>query len=158
MSAETRAILMNSIVNEDAIIGATAIAELVAFILMLIFALIIKGSTKVWERKRNIPFSATMYHLLRFSNTVFVSLLSLFPLLGMLGTVNGLLGLDLSNGDMENIRANFFIALTSTAWGIIFSVLFKFFFAFFTDFVDDQLETSKKLSEKVNLNASHKAR
>lgn len=52
-------------------------------------------------------------------------MISIFPLLGMLGTVIGLLGLDLASGDMDNIKNNFFIALTSTAWGIIFSVIFK---------------------------------
>ena len=36
-----------------------------------------------------------------------------------------------SSGDMENVKANFFAALTSTAWGIIFSILFKAYTNYF---------------------------
>lgn len=66
----------------------------------------------------------------------------------MLGTVIGLLGLDLASGDMDNIKNNFFIALTSTAWGIIFSVIFKVGHAWIADNVEEQIETAKKLAEK----------
>mgnify|MGYP003299639100 CR=1 FL=1 len=78
-----------------------------------------------------------------------ITVISVFPLLGMFGTVIGLLGLDLTTGDMENIRTNFFIALTSTAWGIIFSVIFKVFHAVIADFVEEQIELSKKLTDYI---------
>ena len=80
--------------------------------------------------------------------TLFVTMISIFPLLGMLGTVVGLLGLDLESGDMNNIKNNFFIALTSTAWGIVFSVIFKLIHAFIADDVEEQIEIAKKLSEE----------
>ena len=67
--------------------------------------------------------------------------------MGMLGTVFGLLGLDLVNGNMENIKENFFIALTSTAWGIIFSIFFKYINAVIEDFVEEQIDVAKKLSD-----------
>ena len=63
----------------------------------------------------------------------------------MLGTVFGLLGLDLASGDMENIKNNFFIALTSTAWGIIFSVFFKILDAVFLDDIEKQVESAMNL-------------
>ena len=63
----------------------------------------------------------------------------------MLGTVFGLLGLDLTNGDMSNIRDNFFIALTSTAWGIIFSVFFKIFDALLNEDVEDINDSIKSI-------------
>ncbi len=52
------------------------------------------------------------------------SFITIFPLLGMFGTVASLLVLDMSS-DFDAIRDNFFTALTSTAWGIIFAVIFK---------------------------------
>ena len=80
---------------------------------------------------------------------LFVTMISIFPLLGMLGTVIGLLGLDLASGDMDNIKNNFFIALTSTAWGIIFSVIFKIAHAWISDDVEEQIEIAKKLAEEI---------
>ena len=54
---------------------------------------------------------------------LFVNLTGIFPLLGILGTVVSLLGLV---SDMENVTGNFYGALTSTFWGLIFAILFKF--------------------------------
>ena len=73
-------------------------------------------------------------------------MITIFPLLGMLGTVSGLLGLDLANGDMDNIKNNFFIALTSTAWGIVFSVIYKIINALFSSGIEEQIENAKQLS------------
>lgn len=54
----------------------------------------------------------------------FVNLVSIFPLLGMIGTVLALLSLDLS-ADNGSITSNFFGALTSTFWGAVFGTVFK---------------------------------
>lgn len=57
--------------------------------------------------------------------SLFANSVSIFPLLGMFGTVKALIGLA---GRMSEAGADvelFFQALTSTAWGIIFAVLFK---------------------------------
>ena len=53
--------------------------------------------------------------------------ISVFPLLGMLGTVKSLIGLATGMGDQSNVLEidMFFSALTSTAWGIIFAMFFK---------------------------------
>ena len=56
--------------------------------------------------------------ILEILYALFTTMITIFPLLGMFGTVAGLLGLDFD--DLENIKNNFFVALTSTAWGIIF--------------------------------------
>ena len=82
------------------------------------------------------------------SYSLFLALISVFPLLGMLGTVLGLLGLDMAAGEMENIKNNFFMALTSTGWGIIFSVFFKLLSAWFLDDVDSLTESAKRISEE----------
>ncbi|MDE5583999.1 MAG: MotA/TolQ/ExbB proton channel family protein [Ruminococcus sp.] len=55
--------------------------------------------------------------------SVFVNLTGIFPLLGILGTVISLLGLV---GDTTNITGNFYGALTSTFWGLVFAIIFKF--------------------------------
>ncbi len=57
------------------------------------------------------------------SYSLFVNITGIFPLLGILGTVVSLLGLV---SDMENVTGNFYGALTSTFWGLIFAIGFKF--------------------------------
>ena len=53
---------------------------------------------------------------------VFSNLTAIFPLLGILGTVISLLPMV---ADMANIQDNFFAALTSTFWGLVFAIFFK---------------------------------
>ena len=59
--------------------------------------------------------------------TLLSNLIALFPLLGMLGTVTSLIGLATGMSDTSNSLeiSMFFNALTSTAWGIFFSIIFK---------------------------------
>lgn len=54
--------------------------------------------------------------------SVFVNLTGIFPLLGILGTVTSLLNLV---ADTSDITGNFYGALTSTFWGLIFAIIFK---------------------------------
>jgi len=54
--------------------------------------------------------------------TMFVNLSSIFPLLGILGTVVSLIPMVQSVDGMEQ---NFYFALTSTLWGLVFSIFFK---------------------------------
>lgn len=55
--------------------------------------------------------------------SIFVNLTGIFPLLGILGTVISLLGLV---SDTTDITVNFYGALTSTFWGLVFAIIFKF--------------------------------
>ena len=55
--------------------------------------------------------------------SIFVNLTGIFPLLGILGTVISLLGLV---ADSTNVTGNFYGALTSTFWGLVFAIIFKF--------------------------------
>ena len=84
------------------------------------------------------------------SYNLFTTGISIFPLLGMFGTVSALLGLDLTAGDMSNIKNNFFNALTSTAWGIIFSVFFKLVNAFVENYFDTKIAESTAMAEEYN--------
>ncbi len=91
------------------------------------------------------------YYWLDVSYTVFITAISMFPLFGMLGTVVGLIGLGevvkAEVTETKDIMPQFFLALTSTAWGIIFSLLFKFVNSFFQPFIENQIEKAKNSLE-----------
>ncbi len=55
-------------------------------------------------------------------NNIFVNVTSLFPLLGILGTVWSLLNMI---NDGANFDSGFYAALTSTLWGLVFAIIFK---------------------------------
>ena len=55
--------------------------------------------------------------------SVYINMTGIFPLLGILGTVISLLGLV---SDSSNMTGNFYGALTSTFWGLVFAIIFKF--------------------------------
>ena len=70
---------------------------------------------------------------------VLSSLIPLFPLMGILGTVSGLIG-QLSNtaGDMDALINSLQSALDSPYWGLIFAIVLKFI---------DSVWPSRKISE-----------
>lgn len=120
-------------------------------------ALIFLGSSLYFSCSVRKTFSETsgeslkrrVYYFLDVSYTLFLTLISLFPLLGMFGTVYSLIGLgdvfSSENADLNAIKPQFFLALTSTAWGIIFSVIFKLIGSCFQPFIENQIEKAKKL-------------
>ncbi|MBQ7007758.1 MAG: MotA/TolQ/ExbB proton channel family protein [Ruminococcus sp.] len=142
-------LLKKSIRENDFYILLCALVAVVLFILTIIIAFSINKNSKDWKKEKNPKFSSFLCYALKHIYTLFITSISIFPLLGMLGTVIGLLGLDLTTGDMENIRANFFIALTSTAWGIIFSVIFKVLHALIADYTEEKIELAKKLTDRI---------
>lgn len=85
---------------------------------------------------------------LEWCYNMFITLITLFPLLGMFGTVAALLSLDLT-GEIEQIKGNFFNALTSTAWGIVFSVLFKIVNAIVENKIEQVYEKARELTENI---------
>jgi len=58
--------------------------------------------------------------------SIFTSIISIFPYLGILGTVYSLIGVAGDSG-FDNMQDSFLIALTSTFWGVIFAIGFKVF-------------------------------
>ena len=54
--------------------------------------------------------------------SMYTNLAGIFPLLGILGTVISLIPLV---QDMANMQQNFFVALTSTLWGLVFAIFFR---------------------------------
>jgi len=84
--------------------------------------------------------------------SMYINLTGIFPLLGILGTVISLIPMV---QDMANMQTNFFVALTSTLWGLVFAIFFKILDAILAPRIernnrgiDDYLE---KLETTVNL-------
>ena len=102
--------LRESILGNDFLILLAGIVAFVFMMITLVLAKAIRLRTKEWKKDKNIKFSKFLLHGTSKFYTLFVTMISIFPLLGMLGTVIGLLGLDLASGDMDNIKNNFFIA------------------------------------------------
>ncbi|OQB25669.1 MAG: hypothetical protein BWY11_00246 [Firmicutes bacterium ADurb.Bin182] len=69
---------------------------------------------------------------------VFTALTSIFCLLGILGTVISLIPMV---EQMDVIKTNFFLALTSTFWGLVFAIIFKTLDAFISGIIDDNEKT-----------------
>ena len=80
--------------------------------------------------------------------SLFTTFISVFPLWGMFGTVISLLSLNMG-GDLSAVQENFFTALTSTAWGIIFAILFKVLNAWLiSSAAEDVLEKSGRILDR----------
>lgn len=123
-----------------------AVLALMFLILSFIFAKII---SKHFDTSNGSELKKPIYYLLDVFYTIFITIVSLFPLLGMLGTVASLIGLGETfqkdaGADIEAIKPRFFLALTSTAWGIIFSLIFKLINACIQPFIENQIEKAKK--------------
>ena len=103
---------------------------------------------KVIRTKSENDFKKEMYYNLNIPYTIFNAIVSIFPLLGMLGTVLALLSLDISEST-ESMKNNFFQALDTTMWGIVFAAIFKFANSFVQTFVEAQISKAKLLLEKT---------
>ncbi len=76
--------------------------------------------------KNDTDYKQMSFNVTNVLYNIFLAIVSIFPLLGMLGTVLALLGLDLSTGDMSGLKQQFFMALDTTALGLVYSIVFKF--------------------------------
>lgn len=141
--------LFSSLVTTDSYILWVAIIALALWIISWLYARNVRQKVAAWKVNRNPSFSSHVHNILSVLYTVFTAVITMFPLLGMLGTVMALLSVDLAAGNMDNVKVNFFSALTSTAWGIIFSVIFKFINALSCGFVEQQIEDARKVSEEI---------
>ena len=63
-------------------------------------------------------------------HSVLVQIIPIFPLLGILGTVAGLM-LELQSNDIAGMMASLDVALETTLWGLIFAILLKLIEAIF---------------------------
>ena len=66
---------------------------------------------------------------------------------GSLGTVISLLGMV---GDMTNVQDNFYGALTSTFWGLVFAIIFKFLDGIISAKIEDNEKNVQLYLERNN--------
>ncbi len=76
---------------------------------------------------------------------VFVNVTAVFPLLGILGTVVSLLPMV---ADLSDMQTNFFAALTSTFWGLVFAIAFKLLDGFLSARMEDNSKSVSLLLER----------
>ena len=150
--------LFSSFTGIDAFILGIAIITAFVLVYCLNKAKVISRYVDEWKRTKNTNFTSYVHDELAVAYNLFLTLISIFPLLGMFGTVMGLLNVDFSAGNMDDVKANFFTALTSTAWGIIYSVGFKVVNAFYSNRIETQIDDSKKLAEIIGPKRSKKSR
>ena len=86
--------------------------------------------------------------------SVFVNLTGIFPLLGILGTVTALLSLV---QDMSDVTGNFYGALTSTFWGLVFAITFKLLDGIISAKIEDNEKTVQLYLERNSIVKSDKA-
>ena len=76
------------------------------------------GPVKLQELDRRCKAAERSYSL-------FVSITSMFPLIGILGTVFALMTLVGGEASYAT-QESFFVALTSTFWGVLFAIIYRF--------------------------------
>ena len=119
--------------------------------LFLVVLAIKRRLNKKFTEDGETDLKEKMYHLLDVLYTVFIVSISLFPLLGMLGTVSALITLDIS-GASEDLKSNFFQALGTTGLGLIAAIILKFINAFFQPGIEECIAKAKKLFEDGGAN------
>ena len=80
--------------------------------------------------------------------SIFINVTAIFPLLGILGTVVSLLPMV---ADMADMQQNFFAALTSTFWGLVFAIVFKLLDGFLASRIEDNDKNVALLLERRDL-------
>lgn len=81
--------------------------------------------------------------------SIFSSINSAFPMVGMLGTILSLLRM--VEQTQEQVTISFTVALTSTFWGLVFALAFKAVDATLQPMVEQNRENLKMLLERVDL-------
>ena len=127
---------MKDSIADNMLIINTAIINTVILLFSFIFAIVV---SKYYNNPKK-----HLYYVLDISYTFFIGIITIFPLLGMLGTVVALIavGANFQNGSNIDV-GKFFLALTSTAYGIIFSIIFKLLNFAVQPFIENQISKAK---------------
>ena len=130
---------MKDSIADNMLIINTAIINTVILLFSFIFAIVV---SKYYNNQKDLK--KHLYYVLDISYTFFIGIITIFPLLGMLGTVVALIavGANFQNGSNIDV-GKFFLALTSTAYGIIFSIIFKLLNFAVQPFIENQISKAK---------------
>ena len=139
--------LMSSIFSGDFYILLFAVLAGTILVSVLRVAEKVEEEVKLCHADPNKRFAADLAGRLNTGYNFFTTMITIFPLLGMFGTVRALIRINLG-GEMDSFRQEFFGALTSTAWGIIFAVIFKLINAYFEYRIVSQIEAAEKLQDE----------
>lgn len=146
-------IFIENVLRFDIIIFITALINLLIFLLvrresinlyrkMHLTIFIPSQGTYAKETEKLFEVSETDVIAMRKRSgnlyNIFTTLTSIFTLLGILGTVISLIPMV---DQMDIVKINFFAALTSTFWGLVFAILFKTLDAFISGRIDDNEKT-----------------
>ena len=139
-----------SIFTQDVPILFVAILTYICYKKIQDLTVQVKNEIELCKRDETKRFTADLLKRLNESYNLFTTAITVFPLLGMLGTVIALIGLNasLTETGYEIVQNNFFNALTSTAWGIIFAIIFKVMNARIEYKVISQIEAAEKVLAK----------
>ena len=132
---------MKDSIADNMLIINTAIINTVILLFSFIFAIVV---SKYYNNPNEKDLKKHLYYVLDISYTFFIGIITIFPLLGMLGTVVALIavGANFQNGSNIDV-GKIFLALTSTAYGIIFSIIFKLLNFAVQPFIENQISKAK---------------
>ena len=118
-------ILFSNIYKYDMIIFVAALINLFVYFFTMSRARRLYDVMHPMAKARNTMQEAKIVDMRKATTsayTTYINITAIFPLLGILGTVMSLLNMA---QDLENVQVNFFAALTSTFWGLIFAIFYK---------------------------------
>ena len=119
---------------------------------------IVEGEKSLPELGKMVKFDEH-YNRIRKGYVVCQLMIPIFPLLGILGTVDGLI-INMANGQNQMIDS-LSVALYSTFWGLIASIALKIidsiFIAPVTQSIEGQLDSYDSMYEKLNLQRASEA-
>lgn len=143
--------LLGSIFGADILILFFGIATILIGRHVKTIAEQVEDEVKQCVNDPNKRFAEDLSQRLNTYYNFFTTMITIFPLLGMLGTVKSLIELNLATEEMSALQGHFFDALTSTAWGIIFAIGFKLWNAHMEFQVTSQIEAAQKILERESL-------
>ena len=147
-------VIFQNVIGFDGLIFLLAIATTVIFVLArkatnelylkMHPSLYVPGFDKTKEKAMNDYKELTEADVVAMRDkmgrlyTLFANFTGIFPLIGILGTVISLIGMI---SDMANAQSNFYLALTSTFWGLVFAIIFKMLDGFILSRIEDNEKT-----------------
>ena len=139
--------LFESIIHGDFYILLAAIFTGYSLYVVICIAKNVDEEVTLFHKKPQERFAKNLANRLNSWYNFFTTMITIFPLLGMYGTVRALIQINLS-GEMDSFRQEFFGALTSTAWGIIFAIIFKVINSIVEYRVISKIEAAEKLEDE----------